>query len=129
MQEYYYVRSDDYLDLLEGRKVGCFPVPLVHSAVLVDIRKKVLPSYKRPNETVPEDDIIIWAVTSRDANISNIICNDLEYGYVVSPLEDEVHLYQDMNRALNLRVEIASKNLSNDFHTFIECSKFRTVNI
>jgi collagen beta-1,O-galactosyltransferase len=115
MQDYYYIRTEEYKEILEQKKEGCFPVPLIHSCVLMNVKKNIIPNYNRPNESVPEDDIIIFAVNAQDNNITMEICNDLEYGYVVSPLEDETHLYQDINRLHNLRVEIASKCLMRIF--------------
>lgn len=104
----YYVRTEEYTDIIERKKMGCFPVPLINSAVLMDIRNKVIPGFNRFNETLPEDDIILFAANARRLNISMEICNDLEYGYIPAPLNDDHEITIDYEQMINLRVEIAS---------------------
>ena len=53
------------MDIVDREKLGCFPVPMVHTALLFDMRSKLsqLISYKRTPENYegPKDDIIIMA--------------------------------------------------------------------
>ncbi|OXA37182.1 Glycosyltransferase 25 family member [Folsomia candida] len=106
MKDYYYVRSDNYKDILDSKITGCFDVPLIHSAVLMNIRKKNLPNY-HPVSDEPEDDIIRFAVSAKAKGFTMEVCNDMEYGYVLSPMEDESSFNADNIRLQNLRVEIA----------------------
>ena len=36
----YYKRTPEYLPILQGKKVGCLRVPVVHSAVLIDLKRR-----------------------------------------------------------------------------------------
>jgi collagen beta-1,O-galactosyltransferase len=113
MKDYYYVRSEDYKDILDWKKTGCFQVPLIHSATLMNVRKHNLPNFQAVNETIPEDDIIRFAISAQSKGIQMEVCNDIEYGFILSPLEDEEPtLYSDNLRLNNLRVEIGCKTLS-----------------
>lgn len=64
---YYYKRTEDYEKILNRENIGCFRVPMVHSAVLINLRSPhsdVLtysPS-KVDEYSGPIDDIIIFAV-------------------------------------------------------------------
>lgn len=106
---YYYTRTEEYKEILEFKKTGCFPVPLIHTAVLIDIRNKNQAGYSRLNDSIPEDDIILLAMNAQAKDIPMEICNDLEYGYILSPLDDEIHINSDIPRLQNLRVEMAGE--------------------
>lgn len=64
---YYYKRTEEYEQILNRKKIGCFSVPMVHSAMLVDLRieNSDLLTFS-PNNIVgydgPVDDIITFAV-------------------------------------------------------------------
>lgn len=109
MKDYYYIRSDDYQDLIHWKKTGCFQVPLIHSAVLMNIKKKDIPEFRPLNDTIPEDDVIQFATSAESKGISMEICNDMEYGFILSPVEDESGYNTDNLRLQNLRTEISSK--------------------
>ena len=36
----FYKRTPDYLQIREWKRLGCFPVPMVHSTFLIDLRKE-----------------------------------------------------------------------------------------
>jgi len=107
MDGYYYLRTDEYQEILDMKKLGCFPVPLVHSAVLVSLKKRKTPTFHRFNDSIPEDDIILFAMNAKKNGIQMEICNDIEYGYILSPLQEDSELSQDLEQLVNLRVEIA----------------------
>lgn len=109
IENYYYIRTEEYTEIVESKKKGCFPVPLINSAVLMDIRTWIRPSFERFDESIPEDDMILFAENARRLNITMEICNDLEYGYILAPLDDKSPLTIDYEQMINLRAEIASK--------------------
>ena len=81
--DYYYLRTDDYSPTYDQKRRGCFQVPMVHSAVLVDLRHPAsenltFVSSKLKNYGGPHDDIIIFSVA---ANMSGklLLC----YVYVI----------------------------------------------
>lgn len=70
--DFYYTRTEDYEPIYKRDKIGCFSVPMVHTAVVVNLRVQDSDSLtfigdKSPNYKGPVDDIITFAVT---ANLS-----------------------------------------------------------
>ena len=70
--DFYYLRTEEYSQILAKKKKGCFSVPMVHSAVLIDLRNVLSDdlTYNPKNldgHEIPHDDIITFA---RSANIS-----------------------------------------------------------
>lgn len=66
-EDYYYKRTDEYQPIYYREETGCFNVPMVHSSVLIDLRKVAsnkltfVPS-KIPDYIGPQDDIISFAI-------------------------------------------------------------------
>lgn len=65
--DYYYLRTDKYEPILYREERGCFDVPMIHSAILIDLRKYASDrlTYKPRNldqYTGPTDDIITFAI-------------------------------------------------------------------
>ena len=58
------------MDIVDREDVGVFPVPMVHTAVLIDLHHWASPylSYNRPPQDYvgPRDDIIIFAHTVKE---------------------------------------------------------------
>jgi collagen beta-1,O-galactosyltransferase len=76
-ENYYYKRTDEYESILTRTKTGCFPVPMIHSAILIDLRRKITDYLTYDSHDLkfyngPRDDIIIFVLS---ANVSgkNII--------------------------------------------------------
>lgn len=66
----YYKRIPEYFDIVERKVIGCFEVPMVHTALLIDMHRSISPklSYTSPEDyTGPMDDIIIFAHSVRNA--------------------------------------------------------------
>uniref|UniRef100_A0A182WR15 Glycosyl transferase family 25 domain-containing protein n=1 Tax=Anopheles minimus TaxID=112268 RepID=A0A182WR15_9DIPT len=92
--DYYYQRTDDYKKILNYDQIGQWPVPMVHTAVLVSLNiaqtrqltfeRKNLPSGRYDG---PVDDIIIFAMSANYSGIPMYVCNELLYGYIMVPLE------------------------------------------
>ena len=59
------MRSEDYMDIVDREKTGCFAVPMVHSAILFDMRREVSQHFSYsatpPGYKGPRDDIILLA--------------------------------------------------------------------
>lgn len=76
--EFYYKRTKEYEPILTREHLGCFSVPMVHSAVLIDLGKinsdsltydsKTLPSYAGPR-----DDIITFALSANYSGKTTLI--------------------------------------------------------
>ena len=104
---YYYQRTDQYKPILERKKVGCWAVPMVHSSLLINLNKKDSQklSFHRKSDFYPEDDIISFALSASAHNVSLHVCNDLHYGYVMLPLDEDNHqsLADDEPNLVNLK--------------------------
>ncbi|CAG4943098.1 unnamed protein product [Colias eurytheme] len=111
---YYYKRTEDYRPILRYKKVGCFDVPMVHSAVLINLnyKKSDLLTYQPKNiknYNGPEDDIIAFAISATKAGIPMYICNDHIYGFVPVPLEKDSYHLEDFEEMLNVKMEILGR--------------------
>lgn len=109
--EGYYKRTKEYMPILEREKIGCFEVPMVHSAVLINLRQKqslrlTYDLAKLANYTGPIDDIIIFAHSAKSACVPMNILNKETYGYILAPLESENTLKDDIDQLINLRLEV-----------------------
>lgn len=68
-KDFYYARTEEYEPIYKMEKKGCFAVPMVHTAVMVNLRRAesdylTYTDEKWPNYKGPNDDIIIFAVTA-----------------------------------------------------------------
>ncbi|GAB1863997.1 Glycosyltransferase 25 family member [Camponotus japonicus] len=136
--ENYYVRTDLYEPILFREKTGCHNVPMVHSAVLIDLRRYDSDRLTYKAEKLiayngPEDDIITFAVGANKSNIPLFVCNDEVYGFVMVPLENEETITEDMQRLTNTKVEILAFNdylpLSDDLREFVIYPKKDTLGL
>ncbi|XP_012689568.2 probable inactive glycosyltransferase 25 family member 3 [Clupea harengus] len=105
----YYRRTAEYFPTVHRHRQGCFPVPMVHSTMLLDLRKEgpkrlaFHPPHK--DYSWPFDDIIVFAFSCRASEVQMYICNKERYGYLNVPakphqtVEDDrinfVHLYTE----------------------------------
>ncbi|XP_020812456.1 glycosyltransferase 25 family member [Drosophila serrata] len=117
-EEYYYKRTDEYKEIYHGKKVGSFPVPMVHTAVMVDMnyrgsrnltfdRHRLLEMQRsrgqEPLYDGPADDIIVFAISANSSGIPLHICNDINFGYILQPLEPGDTLDNDIQQMVNIR--------------------------
>ena len=113
---FYYRRTDEYKQILNRKRVGCFNVPMVHTAVLIDLRNTesdlltYLPD-NIPNYPGPEDDIIVFALSASLSSIPLHICNDLNYGSLSLPLEEGQTLSHDFEILRYTLSELTARNL------------------
>ncbi|XP_046391717.1 glycosyltransferase 25 family member-like [Ischnura elegans] len=110
-EDYYYMRTDEYKPILHREKKGCFEVPMVHSSVLIDLRREASMEFSfKPENLVgydgPNDDIIVFALSVKASGTTLNVCNDEIYGYIMVPLEEQNSLVQDLDQLTNLKMEI-----------------------
>ena len=113
--DFYYLRTEKYEPILFREIKGCFNVPMIHSAVLIDLRKHIsdLLTYDPKNlnqYSGPIDDIITFAVGANNSDIPLSICNDNIYGFIMVPLEEKETVTEDLQRLTNIKTEILSDN-------------------
>nr|XP_051697508.1 procollagen galactosyltransferase 2 isoform X6 [Oryctolagus cuniculus] len=105
----FYRRTPDYLPIREWKRTGCFPVPMVHSTFLIDLRKEAsgrLAFYPpHPDYTWTFDDIIVFAFSSRQAGVQMYLCNREHYGYLPIPLKPHQTLQEDEDDLVHVQIE------------------------
>ncbi|XP_026742852.1 glycosyltransferase 25 family member [Trichoplusia ni] len=122
---YYYLRTDDYKPIQKRENLGCFVVPMVHTAVLVSLKTVVSDRItydpkKIRNYDGPHDDIIAFAVNAKKNKIPLHICNDELYGFVPVPLEDNDDPKNDYEQLLNIKLEAIGRHSPLYLDTFLE---------
>uniref|UniRef100_A0A6B2EBA8 Putative glycosyltransferase 25 family member n=1 Tax=Phlebotomus kandelakii TaxID=1109342 RepID=A0A6B2EBA8_9DIPT len=120
-EDFYYERTEEYKMILNREKEGVFPVPMVHSAVLVDLNHPDsdlltfdkdllnfhLESLNSPHRfDGPVDDIIIFAMSANYSGIPMMVSNEEPFGYIMAPLEQEEDLSRDLDQMTNIRLII-----------------------
>ncbi|XP_076008901.1 procollagen galactosyltransferase 2 [Genypterus blacodes] len=87
----YYKRTPDYQPIREWKRLGCFPVPMVHSTFLLDLRREAsreLTFYPpHPDYSWAFDDIMVFAFSARQAGVQMYVCNRENYGFLPVPLK------------------------------------------
>ncbi|XP_054912126.1 procollagen galactosyltransferase 2 isoform X2 [Poeciliopsis prolifica] len=87
----YYKRTPDYQPIREWKRLGCFPVPMVHSTFLLDLRRESsqnLAFYPpHPDYSGAFDDIMVFAFSARQAGVQMYVCNREHYGFLPVPLK------------------------------------------
>lgn len=128
--DYYYQRTDEYKEIYNVNKEGVFPVPMVHSAVLIRVnyqgmryltfdRERLLEQQQNEVDWAehedftpcrpyngPVDDIIVFATSANCSHIPMFISNKLPFGYLMQPLEVNDGLDQDVQQLINIRANI-----------------------
>ncbi|XP_045597644.1 glycosyltransferase 25 family member [Procambarus clarkii] len=110
-KDYWYTRSDDYIPILDRKQKGCFAVPMVHSCVFIDLRRRIsdkltFSPMNVSNYNGPNDDIITFAISARNAGIEMYVCNSEVYGFIPPPLDDDQHLDVDLKQLLSIKLEV-----------------------
>uniref|UniRef100_A0A669BRX0 procollagen galactosyltransferase n=1 Tax=Oreochromis niloticus TaxID=8128 RepID=A0A669BRX0_ORENI len=86
----YYRRTPAYMPIRRQERRGCFPVPMVHSTYLMDLRKEAsrqLAFYPpHPEYSWALDDVIVFAYSARMADVQMYICNKETYGHFPVPM-------------------------------------------
>ncbi|XP_050389094.2 probable inactive glycosyltransferase 25 family member 3 isoform X2 [Patella vulgata] len=105
----YYVRTEEYLKMVDWEIRGCFPVPILHSALLIDIRRcvtqHIVYTPPLPEYDGPYNDIIIFAHSVKATAISMFILNTRYFGKVMVPLNSHYSLGEEIEQFAYLRTE------------------------
>lgn len=138
--DYYYERTDEYKEIYNSQKSGNYPVPMVHSAVLINLKKSLssLLTFDRQkliqNQRKirfesrkydgPIDDIIIFAISANSSGLEMYVSNDRPFGYILAPLERDDELHRDLQQLLNIKLLIIndlgrSILINNEFRKFV----------
>ncbi|GJQ78784.1 hypothetical protein Trydic_g2815 [Trypoxylus dichotomus] len=112
--EFYYQRTKDYKPVIYREKLGCFDAPMVHTCVLVDLRKTESDYLTYVPDNLydydgPRDDIIAFAVSANRSNISMTVCNEERFGFIMIPLEQDDTVDFDMLQLTNLKLEVLNE--------------------
>lgn len=94
-KNYYYSESDDYFSIKDRKVSGEFQVPVVHSAVLVDLRHiasefltfdkmKLNQLHNNKYYDGPVDDMIVFAISANFSQTQMWISNSFQYGFIPS---------------------------------------------
>lgn len=147
--EYYYQRTDEYKSIYSYERRGQFNVPMVHSAVLVNLNDKrsdtltfnktILGQHFSLDEDnlskIPTDDIIIFALSANYSQIPLKISNKRIYGYVMVPLEADEDLEKDNQQLTNLKIIIlndddsAAIDVEPEFERFVNYPEATTMGV
>ncbi|XP_008284450.1 procollagen galactosyltransferase 2 [Stegastes partitus] len=105
----YYRRTAEYFPTRHRHRQGCFPVPMVHSSVLLDLRKEGMKklAFYPPHDDYswPYDDIIVFAFSCRSAEIQMYLCNKERYGYLNVPAKPHHTLEDDRLNFVHVHLE------------------------
>ncbi|XP_051557514.1 procollagen galactosyltransferase 2 [Myxocyprinus asiaticus] len=96
----YYKRTPQYVPIRNWKRNGCHPVPMIHSTVLIDLRRSAsaaLAFYPVHHYYLwALDDIMVFAFSARQAGVQMFICNKEHYGYLPLPLNSKQSLEEEM---------------------------------
>uniref|UniRef100_A0A3B5QJV2 Cerebral endothelial cell adhesion molecule n=1 Tax=Xiphophorus maculatus TaxID=8083 RepID=A0A3B5QJV2_XIPMA len=112
----YYRRTAEYFPTRYRHRHGCYPVPMVHSTLLLDLRKEGMKklAFYPPHEDYswPYDDIIVFAFSCRAAEVQMYVCNKERYGYLNVPGKPHFTLEDDCLNFVHVHLESLSKKPS-----------------
>lgn len=95
----YYLRTDEYIPILERQALGTFEVPMIHSCIFIDLRIKLTHSLRfSPDESGPYDDIISFALSAKNLSIPLHVNNEEIWGFLPPPIDDPAK--QNMDQEL-----------------------------
>ncbi|XP_064163078.1 procollagen galactosyltransferase 2 [Anguilla rostrata] len=105
----YYRRTAEYFPTKHRHRLGCYAVPMVHSTVLLDLRKagtKKL-AFHPPHKDYswPFDDIIVFAFSCRVSEVQMYLCNKERYGYLNVPTKPHHTIEDDQINFVHVQLE------------------------
>ncbi|CAM4595492.1 unnamed protein product [Leuciscus chuanchicus] len=96
----YYKRTPHYVPIRNWKRTGCHPVPMIHSTMLIDLRRSAsaaLAFYPLHHYYLwALDDIMAFAFSARQAGVQMFLCNKEHYGYLPLPLEIKQTLEEEV---------------------------------
>ncbi|XP_062891934.1 procollagen galactosyltransferase 1-like [Mobula hypostoma] len=120
--EGYYKRTPAYPPIRKRDRLGCFPVVMVHSTMLIDLRKeasKKLAFYPpHPSYTWSFDDIIVFAYSCKQAGVQMYINNKEHFGFLQVPLKSTSTMQDEVESFIHVQLEVMVN------HPPMEPSKF-----
>ncbi|XP_059848159.1 procollagen galactosyltransferase 1 isoform X1 [Hypanus sabinus] len=123
--EGYYKRTPAYPPIRKRDRLGCFPVVMVHSTMLIDLRKeasKKLAFYPpHPSYTWSFDDIIVFAYSCKQAGVQMYINNKEHFGFLQVPLKSTSTMQDEVESFIHVQLEVMVN------HPTMEPSKFLPV--
>uniref|UniRef100_A0A665V2U5 Procollagen galactosyltransferase 2-like n=1 Tax=Echeneis naucrates TaxID=173247 RepID=A0A665V2U5_ECHNA len=109
----YYKRTPDYQPIREWKRLGCFPVPMVHSTFLLDLRRESsrdLAFYPpHPDYSWAFDDIMVFAFSARQAGVQMYVCNREHYGFLPVPLKAQQSVEDESENFIHTITEALSE--------------------
>lgn len=148
--EYYYQRTDEYKFIYNFDRQGQYDVPMVHSAVLINLNDKrsdtltfnrtSLPERFSMSESdmelIPIDDIIIFALSANYSQMPLTISNEHMYGFIDVPLDGDYEVWDKQSGQLtNLRLLMLNDefgeaiDIAREFQRFITYPAADTMNL
>ncbi|KAK3567890.1 hypothetical protein QTP86_027309 [Hemibagrus guttatus] len=89
----YYKRTDSYIPIRNWKRVGCHAVPMIHSTLLLDLRRRASRAlaFYPLHQLYPWilDDILAFSFSARQAGVQMFVCNREHYGYLPVPLQTQ----------------------------------------
>ncbi|XP_051898150.1 procollagen galactosyltransferase 1-like [Pristis pectinata] len=123
--EGYYKRTPAYPPIRKRDRLGCFPVVMVHSTMLIDLRKeasKKLAFYPpHPDYTWSFDDIIVFAFSCKQAGVQMYINNREHFGFLQVPLKSTSTMQDEVESFIHVQLEVMVN------HSPMEPSKYMSV--
>lgn len=124
--EYYYLRTDQYKKIYNYDEQNRFTVPMVHSAVLINLNDKRSDTLtfnrtilgeqfaitQEDLELIPIDDIIIFALSANYSQLPLQITNEHLYGYVTVPLDAGENVAKEYAQLINIKIMILNDEYS-----------------
>ncbi|XP_056328120.1 procollagen galactosyltransferase 2 [Danio aesculapii] len=96
----YYKRTPHYIPIRTWKRTGCHPVPMIHSTMLIDLRRRSSESLAfypvHHHYLWALDDIMAFAFSARQGGVQMFICNREHYGYLPQPLEMKQTLEEEV---------------------------------
>uniref|UniRef100_A0A5S6QMF6 Glycosyltransferase 25 family member n=1 Tax=Trichuris muris TaxID=70415 RepID=A0A5S6QMF6_TRIMR len=99
--------SDKYDAIYSREKVGCFPVPMVHSAVLMDLRmaKSLKITFLDSKHQGRQNDLQALASSVRSVHLRMYVSNRHKFGALLIPSSSSSQLEEDFENLRDLMVE------------------------
>ncbi|XP_039618701.1 procollagen galactosyltransferase 2 isoform X1 [Polypterus senegalus] len=105
----YYRRTAEYFPTKHRLRLGCFPVPMVHSTFLLDLRREAVKQLAfhppHPDYSWPFDDIIVFSFSCRVSDVQMYVCNKERYGYLNVPAKPHQTVEDDRVNFIHLQLE------------------------
>ncbi|XP_057376858.1 glycosyltransferase 25 family member-like [Daphnia carinata] len=108
--DYYYRRTDEYKPIRERENKACHRVIVVHSCFLIDLRQVESQRLTFKPENIkgyngPHDDVITFAISGFWTDVPVYICNQIKFGYLLSPLDESQTIQDDYAQLTNIMLE------------------------